>query len=190
MNGGKKESVAREAAGTILWGVVAVSLALLLRATVAQSYHVPSPSMENTLLVGDHMIVEKLTPVFGTIERGDVLVFANPIDSHGFDLVKRVVGLPGEEVRVVDGTVYIDGARLDEPYAVYDPRLPARRYYGPARIPTKHYFMMGDNRDHSFDSRGWGFVAEDDVIGRAVIIHWSWKDGGWSVRWDRLGIRL
>ncbi|MBF0170311.1 MAG: signal peptidase I, partial [Nitrospinae bacterium] len=143
-----------------------------------------------TLLVGDHMIVEKLSPRFGTVERGAVMVFANPFEPGGADLVKRVVGLPGETLAVVDGHAVIDGKPLDEPYVRLDPAEPTRRDFGPVTFPPDAYFMMGDNRDHSFDSRGWGFLPRAALIGRALFIHWSWKDGGWSVRWDRLGTTL
>ncbi len=179
-----------EAMRTLVWGVGAVLFALVFRATVAQSYHVPSESMEKTLLIGDHMIVEKLSPHFGRIERGEIVVFANPFEPRGADLVKRVVGLPGETIEVVDGHAVIDGASLDEPYAQLDPALPVKRDFGPVTIPRDHYFMMGDNRDHSFDSRGWGFLPRDQMIGRALIIHWSWKNDGWGVRWGRLGTLL
>lgn len=179
-----------EAMRTVAWGVAAVLFALLFRATVAQSYHVPSESMEATLLVGDHMIVEKLSPHFGQIERGEIVVFENPFEPHGADLVKRVVGLPGETIQVVDGHAVIDGKPLDEPYARLDPAVPSLRDFGPVKVPTDSYFMMGDNRDHSYDSRGWGFLPKDRMIGRALFIHWSWKDDGWDVRWDRLGATL
>ena len=172
--------------------VVAVILALFVRTFVFQAFKIPTGSMKPNLLVGDHLLVNKFgfaPTAFGierallpirSIVRGDVVVFKYP-EEPDRDFIKRVIGLPGETLELRNQTIFINGAPLVEPYAHYlyppaegDPgSLDLRRKYGPVTVPASHYFMMGDNRDDSQDSRYWGFMPETYVKGRALFIYWS-----------------
>ena len=189
------KSTLREYFGSI---VVAVILALFIRTFVVQAFKIPTGSMEQNLLIGDHLLVNKfvfsptatdaersLLPVT-SINRGDVIVFKYPEDPER-DFIKRVIGLPGDVVEVRHKRVYIDGRPLDEPYVYYlrPPSAAAspfgvadlREQYGPVTVPPSEYFVMGDNRDNSQDSRYWGFLPRDLVKGRALIIYWSYESG-------------
>lgn len=167
---------------------IAVGLALFTKIFVAQAYKIPSESMVSTLLIGDHLLVDKFSYNFKEPTRGDIVVFHYPKDPNSI-FVKRLIGLPGETISERDKTVYIDGRALDEPYAIWDPSpvFSSRRDFGPIKIERGRYFMMGDNRDYSSDSRAWGTVPFDLIEGKAVIIHWSWRGDGWGVRLDRVG---
>jgi signal peptidase I len=173
--------------------VIAVILALFVRTWVVQAFKIPTGSMENNLLVGDHLLVNKfrygptaagfersLLPI-DTIRRGDVVVFKYPEDPER-DFIKRVIGLPGETLEVREKRVYINGQPQDEPYvhflqpagaygefAAFD----VREQYGPVTVPEGHYFVMGDNRDNSQDSRYWGFLPREYVKGKALLVYWS-----------------
>jgi len=181
--------------------VVAGILALFVRTFDFQAFKIPSGSMEPNLLIGDHLLVNKMVfgPVGSSLERavmpvrsvvrGDVLVFKYP-EEPTRDFIKRVVGLPGETLELKGTQVYINGQPLSEPYALYQ-RLPdmllpgdVRRAYGPVTIPEGHYFMMGDNRDDSQDSRYWGFLPAGHIKGRALFVYWSFG-GPDGTRWDR-----
>jgi signal peptidase I len=188
------KSTLREYAESI---VIAVILALFVRTWVVQAFKIPTGSMENNLLIGDHLLVNKF--VFGPtasslerallpvrdIRRGDVIVFKYPDDPNR-DFIKRVIGLPGETVELKAKKVYIDGHPLEEPYVHFlEPAsdsqevtsFDVRERYGPVRVPEGHYFVMGDNRDNSQDSRYWGFLTRDYVKGRALMIYWSYESG-------------
>jgi len=203
-----RKSVIREYFESI---VIAVVMALFIRTFVVQAFKIPTGSMEPNLLVGDHLLVNKFAFAPGgaerailptrEIRRGDVVVFKYPEDTER-DFVKRVVGLPGETLELRNHLVYINGKPLDEPYAHFLPRpdggsfseMPGdvRDTYGPVMVPADAYFMMGDNRDNSQDSRYWGFLPHDLVKGRALFIYWSFEpDGGMTgvvtgTRWSRL----
>ena len=186
-----RKSTAREYFESI---VVAVILALFIRTFVVQAFKIPTGSMEPNLLVGDHLLVNKFlfapttTPVeravlpMREITRGDVVVFKFPEDPER-DFIKRVIGLPGDTVEVRSRQVFINGARIEEAYAHYlfpvgDDEAGAfdvRARYGPVTVPAAHYFMMGDNRDNSQDSRYWGFLPAHYVKGRALMIYWSFE---------------
>ncbi|MFH2127132.1 MAG: signal peptidase I [Pseudomonadota bacterium] len=185
--------------GALLWALV---ISAVLRAGVVQASWVPSGSMEPTLLPGDHMLVNKLCydlklPFTGVVllplgepQRGDVVVFANPT-GHGPDFVKRIVGLPGETVEMRGKAVYVNGRMLEHGWGRYTPRSHQSDHFGPFKVPANSYFMMGDNRDNSFDSRFWnqgrgGFVPRDQIVGRAEVVLWSWKTFPVSLRLDRL----
>ncbi|MBI1750263.1 MAG: signal peptidase I [Acidobacteria bacterium] len=198
----------REYAESLL---VTVLLALFGTSFVVQAFKIPSPSMEGTLLVGDHLLVNKF--VYGgrgawydcflpysEIRRGEIIVFKFPFDDHAH-YVKRVIAVPGDRLKIVDQQVFVNGRPLDESYkvhdaAVYDPYgdnfPPANRFFpqrnvrsewaedlfnhvhhGEIVVPPLKYFVMGDNRDHSWDSRYWGFVDREAVMGRPVMIYWS-----------------
>jgi len=190
-----KKSVAREYLESI---VVAVILALFIRTFAIQAFKIPTGSMESNLLIGDHLLVNKLVyspsaspledRLLGKrpIERGHVVVFKFPDDANR-DFIKRVIGLPGETVEIRNKKVYIDGEPLDEPYVQFldPPRSPddpeyglrsegVRDNWGPRVVPEGHLLVLGDNRDNSRDSRFWGFLARDQVKGRALIVYWSY----------------
>lgn len=198
---GRRKSAAREWIEAL---AVAVLLALFIRTFVIQAFKIPSGSMIPTLLVGDHILVSKFTygvriPVLDTWalgprapRRGDIIVFKYPYDESR-DFIKRVVGLPGEVVEVREREVYVNGKPLQEVYPVYkDPTGPANRhspgeFYGPVTVPEDKLFVLGDNRDHSQDSRFWGFLDIHKVEGAAFIIYWSWDPSEGRLRWNRIG---
>jgi signal peptidase I len=178
--------------------VIAIILAFFVRTFVFQAFKIPTGSMENNLLIGDHLLVnkfvygpsasrlEKMLLPMGTISRGDVIVFKYPEDPER-DFIKRVIGLPGDSLELKEKKVYVNGTPLDEPYVHFlePPRTDAdaheitsvdvRERYGPVTVPADQYFVMGDNRDNSQDSRYWGFLQRDYVKGKAVLIYWSYE---------------
>ena len=195
--------------------VIAFVLAIVLRTFLIQAYKIPSGSMEPTLAIGDHIMVNKiryglrmpdslfgLTPFAGEIpyghylfhlaavHRGDVVVFVFPLDPTK-DFIKRVIGIGGDTVRVKDGRVFLNGEPMPDPHAHFEvapqERSPysPRDNYGPATVPAGEFLMMGDNRDRSYDSRFWGYVKLDQIEGRAMFIYWSWGADSQSL----LGIR-
>ncbi len=172
--------------------VTALILALIIRAFVVQAFKIPTGSMEPTLLVGDHLLVNKF--IYGTKlpltdwkvlavrkpHRGDIIVFKYPRDPER-DFIKRVVAVGGDVVESMDKVIYINGEPADDEHAVHTDRGveppgggEPRDNFGPVTVPEGKYFMMGDNRDQSYDSRYWGFVDEDEIRGKAFIIYWSW----------------
>jgi signal peptidase I len=196
----KPKSTFREYAEAI---GMALLLALFIRTFIVQAFKIPSGSMIPTLQIGDHILVNKLAygirvPLwghylvdFGRVHRGDVIVFIFPED-RSKDFIKRVVGVAGDAVEIRGKKIYINGQQIDDPHAHFegdDPQniLPASRDdYGPTKVPENHLFVMGDNRDRSYDSRFWGFVNLDDVRGKAFLIYWSWDGSDRWVRWERL----
>ena len=177
--------------------VIAVILALFVRTWIVQAFKIPTGSMENNLLIGDHLLVNKFIfgPTAGSIarkllpvrdiRRGDVIVFKYP-DEPDRDFIKRVIGLPGETLELRAKKVYIDGQPLDEPYVHFletsaDAQeitsFDVRENFRPVRVPEGFYFVMGDNRDNSQDSRYWGFLPRHYVKGRALMIYWSYESG-------------
>ncbi len=183
--------------------ITALILALVIRAYVIQAFKIPSGSMIPTLLIGDHILVNKF--IYGTKipftnrrilvlrnpEKGDIIVFKYP-ENPKKDFIKRVIATGGDVIEEKNKVVYINGQALKEPYAVHsdtglrpvgnDPR----DNFGPITVPKGKLFMMGDNRDQSYDSRYWGFVDLKEVRGEALIIYWSWDPDNW-VRFDRIG---
>ena len=175
---------------------VAVILALFIRTFVVQAFKIPTGSMEPNLLIGDHLLVNKM--VFAPIETGledrllpirdihrtDVIVFKYPLDPER-DFIKRVIGLPGDSVRIENKQVYINGEPLDEPYAYFSqpPGNPEAGVFFDLRrdnmpelvVPPGNYFVMGDNRDNSHDSRFWGTLPGELVKGRALMVYWSYE---------------
>ncbi len=174
--------------------VVAVILALFIRTFVVQAFKIPTGSMEPNLLVGDHLLVNKFVfaPTASPLERailpmreinrGDIVVFKFPEEPER-DFIKRVIGLPGDTIEVRSRQVLLNGSRIEEPYAHFlfpvgdgeSDSLDVRARYGPVTVPQGHYFMMGDNRDNSQDSRYWGFLPAPYVKGRALMIYWSFE---------------
>jgi signal peptidase I len=178
--------------------IVIVMVVLLIRAFVAQAYNIPSGSMKPTLLVGDFILVNKLVYRFSEPQRGDIVVFKYPIDPN-IDFIKRIVALPGEEVEVRNNQVFINGKPLPlievgrgeengVRKVIYEEVLPegikhkvqfyedfpfSKRDFGPVVVPPNHYFVMGDNRDNSEDSRYWGFLPRENIVGKAFVIYFS-----------------
>jgi len=197
----KRKSTFREYAEAI---IVALVLALIIRTFVVQAFKIPSGSMEPTLEIGDHILVNKF--IYGTKipftsinllpwkspQRGDVIVFIYPLEPEK-DFIKRVIGVGGDTVRIVNKKLYINGVEVPDPHAVYkeDTILPGdmqkRDNFGPVTVPKGNLFVLGDNRDRSLDSRFWGFVPLEDVRGNAFIIYWSWDRQDTTVRWKRIG---
>ena len=192
-----KKSTLREYFESI---VIAVILALFIRTFVVQAFKIPTGSMEENLLIGDHLLVNKfvfaptrsglermLLPI-DPIKRGDILVFKFPEDPDR-DFIKRVIGLPGETVEIRNKTVFINGQPQDEAAFVHflepplkpgDPEYGLRGEglrdnWGPQKVPEGQLFVMGDNRDNSRDSRFWGFLPRDQVKGRALLVYWSYE---------------
>jgi len=194
----KTKSTFREYAEAI---GMALLLALFIRTFIVQAFKIPSGSMIPTLLIGDHILVNKLfygvrMPIaekyileYRKPERGDVLVFVYPEDPSK-DFIKRVIGVEGDQVEVRAKKVYINNQPIEDPHAHFeenDGRVYVRDDFGPVRVPANHIFVMGDNRDKSYDSRFWGFVSIDAVKGKAFVIYWSWDGTDRWVRWERTG---
>ena len=196
-----KKGALRENIEAIL---VAIVIALFIRTFVVQAFKIPSGSMKQTLQIGDHILVNKF--IYGvkvpylheTIiplkkpRRGDIIVFKYPVDPHK-DFIKRVIGIPGDEIEIRDKKLYVNQKRVNHDYGVYtDSRILSakvrpRDNFGPVTVPQHSLFVMGDNRDESFDSRFWGFVDYKALNGKAFIIYWSWDKENFGVRWNRLG---
>ena len=161
--------------GAVEWGVilvVAVVAALLLRAFVVQPYYIPSGSMEPTLNVGDKVLVNKLSYDFHSVHRGDIIVFKKPANDYSpgiKDLIKRVIGMPGETISASGGHITINGNQLPEPWL---PRGTTTADFAPVRVPPGQYFVMGDNRGNSADSRVIGPIAKNLIVGRAFLLVW------------------
>jgi signal peptidase I len=153
--------------------VVALGVAVLMRTFVVQTFYIPSGSMEPTLNIGDRILVDKLSYHLHAVHRGDIIVFAKPPDeqlSPGInDLVKRVIGLPGETISGQNGQVYINGKPLAEPWL---PKGVVTSNFGPVKIPKNDYFVMGDNRGFSEDSRVFGPISGSLIVGRVVLRIW------------------
>jgi signal peptidase I len=205
---GFKKSVVREYFESI---VIAVILALFVRTWVVQAFKIPTGSMENNLLIGDHLLVNKF--IFGptplaigravlpvrAITRGDIVVFKYP-DEPDRDFIKRVIGLPGETIELKNKKVHVNGTPLDEPY-IHFLTPPSNDYqevtsfdlrerFGPVTVPADQYFVMGDNRDNSQDSRYWGFLPRHYVKGKALLIYWSYESGREDYLDEGLGATL
>jgi signal peptidase I len=178
--------------------------AFLLRVLVFQPYRSTTNYMEDTLSVGDYFLVNKI--IFGTTipftdkrilkirdpRRGDVIVFEYPEDPSK-DFIKRVIGTPGDEVEVKEKKVYINGRPYENPHEVHKERdmisreQNPRDNFGPVKVPENSYFVMGDNRDRSYDSRFWGFVKNPKIKGLAFIKYWSWDSARLRIRWGNIG---
>jgi len=187
--------------------VIAVILALFIRTFVVQAFKIPSGSMKPTLQIGDHILVNKfiygvklpfiMTKIIPVTEptHGDIIVFKYPQDPDK-DFIKRVIGVPGDTVKVRNKKIYINNVQLSIDHGVHsDPRIipgqmNQRDNFGPVTVPENSYFVMGDNRDNSYDSRFWGFVGEKAIKGKAFIIYWSWDSDNFGVRWGRIGSML
>ncbi|MBE81466.1 MAG: signal peptidase I [Gemmatimonadetes bacterium] len=188
------QGVLSETSSFIRFLVLLILAAILMRVFVVQAYTIPSASMEDTLLVGDFIIANKLAygapvpfmeatlPGYKAPENGDVVIFRFPHDNER-EFIKRCVALPGQTVEIKDKVLYVDGERtIDPKHSKYiDARVLAkeskngvRDNYGPVTVPPDHYFLIGDNRDNSDDSRFWGFVPRHLIVAKASFIYFSW----------------
>ena len=197
----KGKSTTREYVEAIL---IALLLALFIRTFVVQAFKIPSGSMLDTLLIGDHILVNKFiygvkNPFNGNTwipikkpGRRDIVVFKYPVNPSQ-DYIKRVVAVEGDTIEIKDKKVYVNGEPQNEEYAIFldNKILPAnmqpRDNMGPITVPENSLFVMGDNRDNSYDSRFWKFVDLKAVKGKAFILYWSWDKEKFSVRWNRIG---
>jgi signal peptidase I len=197
----KRKSTIREYIEAIL---IALLLALFIRTFVVQAFKIPSGSMLNTLLIGDHILVNKF--IYGIKDpfsgntwipvkkpgRGDVVVFKYPLNPSQ-DYIKRVIGTEGDQIEIKNKKVYVNGEPQDDSYAIFldSKMLPAgeqgRDNMELKTVPANSLFVMGDNRDNSYDSRFWNFVELKAVKGKAFIFYWSWDKKNFSVRWNRIG---
>jgi len=196
----KKKTVIKEYAKAIF---IAILIAFFIRTFIVQAFKIPSGSMLPTLQVGDWLLVNKfiygvkipllrstLIPIKNP-ERGDIVVFIYPMD-RSIDFIKRVIGVAGDTIEIKDKKIFINGSPFEDPYGVFTdnlvipPSVQPRDNFGPVTVPDDHIFVMGDNRDSSYDSRFWGFVNCRDVLGKAFVIYWSWNGDENSVRWNRL----
>ncbi|MDM7202639.1 MAG: signal peptidase I [Thermodesulfobacteriaceae bacterium] len=184
--------------------LIALVIALFIRAFFVQAYKIPSGSMIPTLLIGDYLLVNKV--VFGIRnpikddfiyqwnipKRQEIVVFTYPVDKK-LDFIKRVIGLPGDTVEIINKRVYVNGKPLNEPYVQftdkesYPKEISPRDNYGPVKVPPGHLFVLGDNRDQSYDSRFWGFVPIHSLKGKALIIYFSWDSERGAIRFRRIG---
>lgn len=192
--------------------MVAILLALCIRTFVVQAFKIPSGSMLPTLQIGDHLLVNKFiygfkNPVSGKVlvpwktpVRGDVVVFRFPKD-RDVDYIKRVIGVAGDKVEIVQKKLIINDAEVVDLHAHFSSSAELgavaspRDNFGPVTVPPGKIFVMGDNRDNSYDSRFWGFVDQSDILGKAFILYWSWDIDTplfsftrlMSIRWSRIG---
>lgn len=207
-NIGKNKSVFREYFEAIC---IAILLALFIRTFIVQAFKIPSGSMLPTLLIGDHLLVNKFiygirVPFSGKVivpivdpSKGDVVVFKFPKD-RSIDYIKRVVGTPGDTIEIKDKKVIVNGIAVEDTHAhlsspaILDAQKSPRDNFGPILVPEDRIFVMGDNRDNSYDSRFWGFVDQKDILGKAFILYWSWDidkslfslERFQSIRWGRV----
>lgn len=184
--------------------VTALILALLIRAYVIQAFKIPSGSMIPTLVIGDHILVNKFiygskipfsdkrVIVFKKPQKGDIIVFKYPEDPSR-DFIKRVIAVEGDVIESKNKAVYVNGKPASEPYTQHTDNsikllgMEPRDNFGPLIVPKNKYFVMGDNRDQSYDSRYWGYVDMKDIKGKALILYWSWDSKSNWVRFKRIG---
>jgi signal peptidase I len=184
--------------------VIAIVLALFIRTFVVQAFKIPSGSMKPTLQIGDHILVNKFIygvkiPYIGkTIipyknpDHGDIIVFRYPEDPDK-DFIKRLIGVPGDIIQIKNKKVFVNDVPILNDLGVHSEsrilsgQINHRDNFGPVTVPDESYFVMGDNRDNSYDSRFWGFVGQRAIKGKAFIIYWSWDSDNFGVRWGRLG---
>jgi len=177
---------------------IAFVLAIFIRAFAVQAYKIPSGSMIPTLLVGDYILVNRLSyglriPYYkyilrwGEIKRGDIIVFVFP-EEPSKDFIKRVIALPGETIEIRKKKIYINGKEIEDKWGFFkdDYVGPPRDDFGPFQVPQEHVFVMGDNRDESNDSRFWGPVNIENIKGKAFIIYFSWDPYEKSIRFSRI----
>jgi signal peptidase I len=184
--------------------VIAIFLAFIIKTSVVEAYKIPSSSMEDTLLVGDFLLANKFVygarlwlvnwrlPAIRDPKRGDVVIFIFPADDKGTKFIKRCVGTPGDTILLKDKVLFVNGKVFPNPphskfidttadgklnlQPTGSPDQSAKVNFGPYVVPANSFFMMGDNRDNSYDSRWWGPVPKENILGEAILVHWSWDD--------------
>lgn len=201
----KKKSKTREYVESL---IIAAIIAFFVRSFFIQAFKIPSSSMEPTLLIGDHLLVNRLSYVmkipftdkvifsFGDPMKGDVIVFRYPVDPDK-DFIKRVIATEGDTIEIRNKVIYINGKKIDDKHGYYSDasiitdQLNPRDNFGPYKVPKNAYFVMGDNRDRSLDSRYWGVVRKDELVGKALILYFSWNGKPANmldyIRWSRIG---
>ncbi len=186
----KKPGTVRETIDSI---IVAFVIAMIIKTFIIQAYKIPTGSMLDTLLVGDHILVSKLAYIFSDPKVDDVIVFKYPLDPS-MDYIKRVVGAPGDKIEIINKQIVRNGETILSDFTKFNsdiiipPNVSTRDNVMEFIVPKDTYFVLGDNRDSSFDSRFWGFVEKELVVGEALLIYWSWGSGEESkVRFNRIG---
>lgn len=166
-----------------------------IKSLYVQAYKIPAGSLEPTILVGDHILAKKWFEVRKGINRGDMIIFSYP-KNKSIDYIKRVIASGGDTIELRNKEVIINGKTIEEPYVIHtDPNIipmeiAPRDNYGPVTVPENSFFVMGDNRDNSNDSRFWGYLDRESVKGKAYSIYWSWDKDQYRVRWSRIGKRI
>lgn len=172
--------------------LILIILPPLLKTYMIQAFKVPSGSMSPTLLVGDQILVDKQANSLESVKRKDIVVFLFPEDPSK-NFLSRIIGLPGDVIRIKDKRLFLNDRPEEEPYVLYSDsrvmtaQIMPRDNFGPVTIPPGHLFVMGDNRDHSYDSRFWGFLEAAKLRGKVRRIYWSFDKETSSIRWDRIG---
>ena len=178
----------------ILVILISTCFSLYIRHSYAQAFRLPSASMEPTLLVGDYLLIDKRSSVRNA-QRGDLIVFEYPKDKTK-DYLKRVIAMAGDKVEIHDKKLFVNDKLQDEPYVIHNDNfiipgsIQPRDNFGPITVPPDSVFVMGDNRDHSFDSRFWGPVSKSKIKGKTISIYWSWDKEKKKVRWERIGLKV
>jgi signal peptidase I len=178
--------------GVVIGLILLIIIPLLHKTYIFQAFKMPSGSMKPTLLIGDYFFADKTYANTKNVERGDVIIFEFPKD-HSKIFIKRVIGLPGDHLEIKGKQVYINKALLEEAYVIhtddriFDASFGPRDNLGPILVPDNSYFVLGDNRDESNDSRFWGFLKASEIKGRAGRIYWSWDRTTHRARWRRIG---
>jgi len=174
----KEKSIAQSYIEVI---IVALVIALGLRAFLVQAYKIPTKSMEDSLLAGDFVLVNKLTYNFTDPKPGDIIVFKYPLNPSK-DFIKRCIATEGQTIQIIDKGLYVDGKRAGNPRwekfsdpQIYPAEYSGRDNFGPVQVPPGQFFVLGDNRDNSQDSRDWGFLDRKYIKGKTFVIYWSWK---------------
>lgn len=172
--------------------VVQPTIEIVINKNIIQTYKIPSGAMIPTLLIGDRILVNKYAYRNSNPQRGDVAVFIPPHEPSKI-YVKRIIGIGADRIEIKDKQLFVNGVAQSESYIIHsDSRtIPSninpRNYFGPVTVPEDHFFFLGDNRDNSHDSRFWGFVEKDKILGKVMSFYWSWDKNEKKVRWERIG---
>lgn len=169
-----------------------IVIPVIMRIYVVQAFKIPAASMMPTLMVGDHILVDKTKQARESAKKGDLIIFRFPKDREKI-FVKRIIAVGGDKIESKDKNIYINGVLIEEPYVqhveknIISEAVNPRDNFGPYVVPENKIFVMGDNRDQSNDSRYWGYVSKEDVLGKVLKIYWSWDIVNNTVRWERVG---
>ncbi|MBU0484095.1 MAG: signal peptidase I [Proteobacteria bacterium] len=166
-----------------------------IKSYIVQAYKIPSGSMLPTILLGDHILADKYIYRYNQPKRGDIVIFSQP-ENPDQDLIKRVIGIAGDLIEIKEKQLYLNNHKYEERYAVHrDPRIipgdiQPRDNFGPFTVPDNAVFVMGDNRDNSYDSRFFGAIDLPQIAGQAINLYWSWDNETNQVRWERVGTKI